>query len=263
MNRNKFIGIFLLFLFPLFQLTSAAGNNKLGKKLNLDIVFIGNSITYGANLENPKQDAPPVIASEILRKKPDINSVQFSNQGRSGFTTVDYLPGSETFGEVVKATNLLHTSSSHALVFSIKLGTNDSAIQGPNGAPVSKNDYQKNMKSIVDELLRQFPAARVVLQQPTWYSPNTYNGSKYLAEGLARLQSYFPELKSLVKSYSKTHPNQVFMGDQKGFDYFRKNYLTDLVAEKGQQGTFYLHPNPKGAAQLGSFWADSIYKILK
>ena len=206
---------------------------------------------------------PPVIASEILRKKPGIRSVQFSNQGRSGFTTLDYLPESETFAEVLKATKLLHTSPSHALIFSIKLGTNDSAIQGPNGAPVSKEDYQKNMKLIVDELLRKFPDSKVVLQQPIWYSTNTYNGSKYLAEGLARLQSYFPELKSLVKSYSKTHPNQVFMGDQKGFNYFRKNYLTDLVPEKGQQGTFYLHPNPKGAAQLASFWAGAIYKILE
>lgn len=262
MNRFKISGIFFLCLITLFQLTGTA-KESIGKKLDLDIVFIGNSITYGANLENPKQDAPPVVASEILQKKSGISSVQFSNQGRSGFTTVNYLPDSPTFAEVVQATKLLHTNADHMLIFSIKLGTNDSAISGPKGAPVSKEDYRKNMKAIIDELLRQFPTARVVIQQPIWYSTNTYNRSKYLAEGLARLQSYFPELKSLVKSYSSTHRNQVFMGDQKGFNYFRKSYLTDLVAEKGQQGTFYLHPNPKGAAQLGSFWADAIYKVVK
>ena len=262
MNRFKILGIFFFCLITLFQLTATAKNPN-DKKLDLDIVFIGNSITYGANLENPKQDAPPVIASEILRKKTGIESVQFSNQGRSGFTTVNYLPDSPTFAEVIQATKLLHTNSEHTLIFSIKLGTNDSAISGPQGAPVSKEDYRKNMKAIIDELLRQFPDAKVVLQQPIWYSTNTYNRSKYLAEGLARLQSYFPELEALVKSYSATNKNQVFMGDQKGFNYFRKNYLTDLVAEKGQQGTFYLHPNPKGAAQLASFWAEAIYKILK
>ncbi len=53
------------------------------------------------------------------------------------------------------------------------------------------------------------------------------------------------------------------MGDLKGFNYFRKNYLTDLVAEKGQQGTFYLHPNKKGAAQLGKYWAEAIFHIVK
>jgi lysophospholipase L1-like esterase len=262
MNRNKLSGFFFLCLITLFQLTVSAKNPK-GQKLDLDIVFIGNSITYGANLENPKQDAPPVVVSEILRKKTGINSVQFSNQGRSGFTTLNYLPDSPAFAEVIQATKLLYANPEHTLVFSIKLGTNDSAISGPKGAPVSKEDYRKNMKTIIDELLRQFPDAKVILQQPIWYSTNTYNRSKYLAEGLARLQSYFPELKSLVKSYSATNKNQVFMGDQKGFSYFRKNYLTDLVAEKGQQGTFYLHPNPKGAAQLGSFWAEAIYKILK
>lgn len=262
MNRFKISGIFLLSLISLFQLTGTAKNTN-GKKLDLDIVFIGNSITYGANLENPMQDAPPVIASEILRKKIGINSVQFSNQGRSGFTTVNYLPDSPTFAEVVQATKLLHTNPENTLIFSIKLGTNDSAISGPKGAPVTKEDYCNNMKAIIDELLRQFPTAKVVLQQPIWYSTNTYNRSKYLAEGLARLQSYFPELKSLIISYSSTHKNQVFMGDQKGFNYFKENYLTDLVAEKGQQGTFYLHPNPKGAAQLGNFWAEAIYKAVR
>jgi len=260
---NLITKFFLLFLIPFFLISGSERDNKSDKNLDLDIVFIGNSITYGANLENPKQDAPPVIASEILRKKSGINSVQFSNQGRSGYTTVNYLPDSPTFKEVIQATKLLYTNPEHILIFSIKIGTNDSAISGPKGSPVSKEDYRKNMNSIIDELLQQFPNSKVVIQQPIWYSPNTYNRSKYLAEGLARLQSYFPELESLVNSYSATNKNQVFIGDQTGFNYFRKNYLTDLVAEEGQQGTFYLHPNPKGAAKLAEFWAESIYKALK
>jgi len=263
MMRNKLFGIFLLLLFPFFLKASTANNRNSGKSLDLDIVFIGNSITHGANLDNPLQDAPPVIASEYLRKKTGVNSVSFSNQGRSGFTTVNYLPGSPTFTEVIQATSQLHNNPQHILVFSIKLGTNDSAIEGPLGAPVSKEAYGKNMKAIVDELIKQFPDSKIVLQQPIWYSPNTQNGAKYLADGLARLESYFPELKSLVKSYSVTHPDQVFMGDQKGFNYFRQNYLTDLVPENGRQGVFYLHPNKKGAAELGRFWADAIYGVVK
>ena len=137
MTRTYLFGIFLLILFPLFYFSSAAENNKSGIKLDLDIVYIGNSITYGANLENPKKDAPPVIASEILRKMTGINSVSFSNQGRSGFTTVNYLPSSATFAEVIQATRQLHTNPKHILIFSIKLGTNDSAMKGPLGAPRS------------------------------------------------------------------------------------------------------------------------------
>lgn len=252
--------LFLFVILVVLIYPSCMAKNKTTeqKKLDLDVVFIGNSITYGANLENPMQEAPPVIASEFLRKSKGVNSVTFSNQGRSGFTTLNYLPSSNTFTEVVQATRLLHSNLNHTLIFSIMLGTNDSAMEGTLGAPVSKEDYRKNMNAIIDELLKQFPDSRIVLQQPIWYSPNTYNGAKYLAEGLERLQSYFPELESIVKNYSETHKFQVFMGNQKGFDYFRKNYLTDLVPEEGNQGTFYLHPNKKGAAKLARFWAESI-----
>ena len=262
MKRIQLFVILVISLSCFFQLTSIAKNN-VRKNIDLDLVFIGNSITYGANLENPKQDAPPVIASEYLRNKSGINSVQFSNQGRGGFTTVNYLPKSETLNEVIRATRDLHAESSHRLIFSIMLGTNDSAISGPKGAPVSKEDYRKNMAAIIDELLQNFPDATIVIQQPTWYSTNTYNNSKYLAEGLARLQSYFPELKSLVKSYSTAHKKQVYMGDQQAYEYFRENYLKDLTPENGKQGTFYLHPNKQGAAKLARFWGDAIYKVVE
>jgi len=40
------------------------------------------------------------------------------------------------------------------------------------------------------------------------------------------------------------------MGDTKAFDYFRDNYLTDLIPESGNAGTFYLHPNKKEPRHL-------------
>jgi len=263
MKRISLFGIFLFCFSILLQVPGTANAKNSAKNVDLDIVFIGNSITYGANLDNPKLDAPPVNASEDLQKMKGILSVSFSNQGRSGYTTVDYLPSSPTFAEVVQAARQLHQNADHLLIFSIKLGTNDSAIEGPKGAPVSKEAYRQNMKAIVDELLRLFPDSKIVLQQPIWYSPNTQNGAKYLAEGLTRLQSYFPELQSLVKSYSNTHKNQISLGDQKAFDYFRLNYLTELTPEEGKKGTFYLHPNKKGASRLAEFWANSIYKLVR
>ena len=61
-----------------------------------------------------------------------------------------------------------------------------------------------------------------------------------------RLQSYYPELQALVLDYSKHFPGQVFMGDTDGFDYFKTHYKNELFPEKGNAGTFYLHPNRKG-----------------
>ena len=57
------------------------------EKKNLNIVFIGNSITQGALLENPRHEAPPVKAALYLRRQPSVGTVRYSNQGVSGSTT--------------------------------------------------------------------------------------------------------------------------------------------------------------------------------
>jgi lysophospholipase L1-like esterase len=233
------------------------------KKYDLDIVYIGNSITEGGQHEKPEVEAPPATASDYLRHKTGVNSVTFSNQGRSGYTTVDYLPSDGgALTEVITAANSLHNDKSRLLIFSISLGTNDSAEKGPNGSPVSPDNYQKNIEAISEKLLSVFPDCKIILQQPIWYSPNTYNSSEYMAKGLARLQTYFPILKAVVKKYSETNPGHLFTGDLTGFNYFRKNYLTDLLPESGNAGTFYLHPNTKGSAVLGSLWGEAIYNRI-
>lgn len=235
---------------------------KPANKPDLNIVFIGDSITQGVQLADPGNEAPPATTVTYLQKQKNLGTVNFSNQGHSGYTTLDFLPGTGTFTKVEEAANGF-TDKNALLIFSIKLGTNDSAIQGPHGAPVSPEDYRKNLKTIADKLLADFPKAVIIFQHPLWYSPNTHNGAKYLQEGLTRLQSYVPVIDSLVNSYSLTNPKQVFVGDTKAFGYFEKNHLTDLIPENGKQGTFYLHPNKKGAAALGVFWAKAINKIVK
>jgi len=247
-------------LLAAFYFLSASAQSE-GK--NLDIVFIGNSITQGVQLDNPNESAPPAFANAHIRSLEGITSSRFLNRGKSGYTTINFLPwGDGEFSKVVAATKEFHTDNTRLLVFSISLGTNDSAEEGPRGAPLSPEQYIINIKAITDQLLKDFPGSKVVLQQPIWYSTTTYNRSRYLSAGLARLQSYFPELKKLVSLYSQTNPGQVLMGDTKAFDYFKANHLTDLIPEKGNAGTFYLHPNKKGAEALGKFWAEGIHYAL-
>lgn len=257
MKRLKFLFTAVL----IFLLLSSSNGQIINR--NLDIVYIGNSITQGVQLGDPAEEAPPAFATKYIRTKEGIESARFLNRGRSGFTTVNFLPTSD--GELSKAISAVkefHTDISRMLVFSIMLGTNDSAEEGPRGSPVYPEEYHFNMKAITDKLLAEFPGCNVVYQQPIWYSPTTYNRSRYLKAGLERLQSYFPELKSLVEEYSTANPGQVFMGDTKAFDYFMGNYPTDLIPEQGNAGTFYLHPNKKGAEALGKFWGDGIYEVL-
>ena len=251
----------VLFLFAFSQLKMY--DQPTDKKKELDIVYIGNSITQGVQLENPQDESPPAASSKYLMHKPGVGKVDFINLGRSGYTTIDFLPSSNgALAEVITAASQLHNDNQRLLIFTISLGTNDSAEEGPNGSPVEPAAYQNNLKSIADRLLTDFPECKIVLLQPIWYSPNTYNNSRYMDEGLARLQSYFPELQSLVAKYSHTNPGHVFLGDLKGFAYFRNNYLTDLIPESGNAGTFYLHPNKKGSAVLGKLWGEAIYQSI-
>lgn len=225
----------------------------------IDIIYIGDSITAGAGLVD-SLDCPPAIADNDLRKL-GIDVAGSSNQGYSGYTTLDFMPNTTAFKNVEAAADKLKNNEA-TLVFSIMLGTNDSAIQGPNGSPVTKEQYYENLKIITDQLLKDYPSCTVVIHRQLWYSPNTYNGSKYLQEGLDRLQSYYSQVKRLVSWYSNTENGRVFLGDTKAYRFFSKNYQATLQPESGHEGTFYLHPNKIGAVALAGFWSKAIYKVV-
>lgn len=148
---------------------------------NLHVVFIGNSITQGVQLKDAKHEAPPAQAALFLQEHIK-GTVEFRNCGRSGRTTLNFLPVTNTeFPKVLAAADEL-ASKKGVLLFSVMLGTNDSAVRGPLGAPVHPVSYYTNVQAIVDALLDRYPKALVVLHRPTWYSPNTYNSSTYLAK---------------------------------------------------------------------------------
>ena len=225
---------------------------------SIGIVFIGNSITYGALLSSPSAQAPPVIAQRLLAEQTG-KAVKAYNCGHSGSTTVDWLPGTNFLNEAITAANALHRYGS--LWFSIMLGTNDSAESGPNGSPVSTSTYRLNLMRIISTLMAQFPEAKILLNYPIWYSPNTHNGALYKEKGLARLQSYHPIIDNVVNFYQDAG-KPVYHGNKEAYTFFENNnaYFTP---EAGNSGTFYLHPNQQGAAKLADFWANSIISILE
>jgi len=256
----KKVSLLFPVVFIFFSVSSSFG--QLNTR-NLDIVYIGNSITQGVQLGDPAEEAPPAFATKYIRTLKGVESARFLNRGKSGYTTVNFLPTPDgELSKIITAVKEFHADNSRLLVFSIMLGTNDSAEEGPLGSPLYPEEFHFNIKAITDKLLTEFPGCKVVYQKPVWYSPTTYNRSRYLKAGLERLQSYFPELRSLVAEYSKTHTGRLQMGDTLAFAYFRDNYLTDLIPESGNAGTFYLHPNRKGAEALGKFWGDGIYEAL-
>jgi len=251
-----------LLAYPAIVLLLLLSSFAFDKQENINIVFIGDSITHGTMA---KDQSPVIYAGNYLEQKQLFKKVQVSNQGVSGFTTVDFLPATnKAYPKVKAAADEFYRDSTAQLVFSIMLGTNDSAIRGPTGSPVSAANYRANLTTIADSLLAAYPRSKIVLNYPIWYSNNTHNsGAAYLEEGQLRLKSYWPEIDAVVKAFKNSHPRHVFKGDRKAYQYFEDNYKTDLKPEKGLDGIFYLHPNKPGDMALGGFWAKAIASAVK
>ncbi|WGQ09133.1 GDSL-type esterase/lipase family protein [Pedobacter gandavensis] len=244
-------------LLLLVVLTSFSGK----KEHQINIVFIGDSITEGGALADPKTEATPLHVAELLRQRKDISAVNISNKGFSGHTTVDFLPKNNIdFPKVVQAANSFAQDKTALLLFSIMLGTNDSAMFGPNGAPVQAAQYKDNLNRLINALMEKYPQAKFVLQYPLWYSPNTHNNAGYMQEGLDRLNSYFPQIETLFAEYKLSHPNKVYLGSKDVFSFFQQHHKKMFKPEDGKYGVFYLHPNAEGAKALAEFWVKGIIK---
>lgn len=185
-------------------------------------------------------------------------TVNVLNQGYVGYTALGI--SRQIHGIEKQVTPFLAAHPGGSTVFSIMLGTNDSANSGPAGCPTAAADYRANLKAVVDELLTQYPSAKVFLNCPIFYSPNTVKKGSRLWRFIRRgsLKGLFPGNQRIGDRLRRVASESGLCRRHEAYDYFAKNYLTDIAPEHGLQGTFYLHPNAKGAASLGKFWADAI-----
>jgi lysophospholipase L1-like esterase len=250
---KRLLSLLLIALFALSYQTQAANKIK-----TCNVIYIGNSITARAGHKESLKSAPPVISAQILEKKLG-KDVNFRNCGRSGATTLDFVPShNRDFKRVEKAIKEIQDISQEPIIFSIMLGTNDSASTRCYGAPASNAQYKKNLMDLISRLRKMAPGAIFVLQRPIWYSPNTYNGAMYLTAGLKRVTDYANVLLEIAQQ-----EKDVFVGDYEAFDFFKQHYRRYMFAENGNAGVFFLHPNEDGAKELAKFWSKGIISALK
>lgn len=222
---------------------------------DINLLFIGNSITAGATLSDRAKQAPPIVCGQLVQEATGMTTNVY-NGGHSGITTLGFLPGRNDFTRLLAAAKDYQRNKGNRIYVSIMLGTNDSACSGTEGAPVSPDTYADNIRKIIDTLIDSIPGCKIVLNYPIWYSPSTYNGAKYLQEGLDRLHSYYPKLDAIVEAYS-----QVYAGNRNVWEFFENN-LELFRREKGNAGDFYLHPNQLGAQRLAEIWARSLLELI-
>jgi lysophospholipase L1-like esterase len=243
----------------------------------MNIVFVGDSITYGAGVSNAgtvNSPTMPYFCITKLKRLLGIRSIYGSNNGVSGYTLTDWAPAGSTYAGAKSAMTTLVTANLAALpIFSIMLGTNDSASSGTNNSPAgaeSVSVYTPKLQALVTQMLADFPACKVFIHLPPWYSPNTQNSSVYLQAGLSVMVSYRAATSTVVAGYAATNPGQVFLGDTYAFQYFAQNYQAELQPDtSGPNGTFYLHPAGTagsngliGTQSLGEMHAQAIAGAL-
>jgi lysophospholipase L1-like esterase len=237
-----------------------------------NIVFIGNSITYGALHKNRDVTAPPVQCGLWLSQQEGIDTVYISNGGRSGRTTYHFLPnaadvipaGDKTFFSdiVSRANQLVKAHPGLPLVFSIMLGTNDS-VERKHNSHTTPDNYINNLCTIIDSLLTLWPDAHVVLNKPIWYYPDyqTKGGSIASKKSLKLLDTYYDCFAKIV---ARCKAGQVHIGDHEAYGYFKKHYKSDVFEEKDARGkSYWLHPNEQGAKQLAAYWGKAILPVIK
>ena len=256
-NRRQSAGGLLLSL-GRFQIYEAyeGDADPIDPKENINLLFIGNSITAGATLSNASTQAPPIVCRSLIEEATGVTTNVY-NGGHSGITTWGYLPGRDDFTRIVSNAKAFRKSNGGLIYISIMLGTNDSACTTTEGAPVSPDTYENNLRTIINKLIESVPDCRILLNYPIWYSPSTYNGAKYLQEGLDRLHSYYPVLDAIIEEYP-----QVYAGNRGVWEYFENNFAL-FTRESGNAGYFYLHPNVNGARRLAEIWAKSLLQIIE
>lgn len=245
--------------------------NATAQERSFNVVFIGNSITYGAKHQQRELTAPPAQCARWLSAQEGIDTVYFENCGRSGRTTYHFLPDKEAvipagdktyFSDVVaKASELMKTNPGLPLLFSIMLGTNDS-VERPKNKHTTPEDYAKNLCSIIDSLLNLWPEAHVVLNKPIYYTPDyhTKGGSIASKKSLRLIGDYYNMFESVVNNCK---PGHVHIGDSDAYKYFKKNWRTDVFEEKDARGkSYWLHPNEQGAVRLAEFWGKALLPVM-
>lgn len=226
-----------------------------------NIVFVGNSITYGAKHVKPQKTAPPMACKRFLQSQEGFGEVFVKNCGRNGKETKDFLPRPKSYFGLVRssARELMEAHPDGKLVFCIMLGTNDS--HGKAGKPgKTPEKFGKNLRLIIDSLQANFPDAYFVLNRSPYFSApfETKGGSQFTENSLQLLKQYLGVAKEIVKENPR-----VFMGDEDAYDFFEKNYKEMMFEEEGNNCTYFLHPNEQGAKQLGEYWGKALLRVTQ
>jgi len=239
----------------LFGGMGCVGFPRTPRPRNLNIVFIGDSITSGYLMKFPERDAPPVYAAAWLKGQLGVTNVLFRNCGKPAYRTDQFLPDqvNSAWGGVKQAGES-YRNVPGTLIFSVMLGANDSAGNGDTERH-SPARFKADMKRLVEALRGSFPESVVVIHHPTGYTKAPGTNPEYLAR-------YKQAINSLVGEVAGAHSGRVFLGDVSAWAFFDANMETHWFKETRCGVPYYVHPNELGAGVIGGLWGKAILQAV-
>ena len=214
------------------DVTLAEGDLIYRKKIvatSLAIGYIGDSIT----IDNPGSGAPPAVTDTNLST--DGLTISGANQGVSGTSTSDWLPGSTNLTSAKSA----FVSAGVRLVH-VMLGTNDARVAVRNSAAT----YQANLQRIVSDLVGS--GFLVAISYPPYAVPGSNGGDQDATANTLRV-AYQAMINQIVNG------RDVFLASTSAYAYFAANagQLSDGI-----------HPTTAGVTALAQLWANGLTPLV-
>lgn len=238
MTGNSRLSIFITLLLNLISFSVIVGG-LTKKKEKIAVSCIGDSITFGARLDDPKYDSYPAQLQMMLGDEYHVVNLGIGSCAliRKGKPTV--------WNELSKIKEV------HADMVVISLGTNDTCGMGVCGDRKFweyKDDYLADYKDLIDTL-RTFPSKpRIWICAPSPMVLETPGLSSSRLEGLTLRKPRLLELINLVKKVAK-EKKVGFIGLNTTLDH-----KPELLTKRDG-----VHPNKAGYRVI----AELVYQQIK
>jgi acyl-CoA thioesterase-1 len=232
----KFSTIILRLAFILFCFL----NPLIIRAQNLRIACIGNSITFGARLDNPNNESYPAVLSEMLKAN-DYRNYEIKNFGIGGATILRF--GTPNLWPLIDSLQNFKPD-----IVIIKAGTNET-VGIPRLNWENINEFEKDYSDYISLIRKINPDCRIVICSPLDMVIQTEDLSPERITDLNGRRPRIWELRKRIKKIASAE-NTYFLDLTSPF----KGKANLMTKKDG------VHPNKDGYVYLASLVYDYLVK---
>ena len=230
----------MLRLLSCFLIMMSAASCGYSQHSKLKIACIGNSITFGARVDNPSADSYPAVLSKTLKSK-GYSNYEVLNFGIGGATMLRY--GKPNLWRLLDSIKMYKPD-----IMLIKAGTNET-VSEPLFNWEQMKDFEADYNLFIDSVKKMIPNCVIILCSPLDMVINTPELSKDRFDNLTLRRPRIWELRTRVSKIAAAA----------GLHFLD---LTPSFTNKPEYITIKdgVHPNLKGYDFLGRYVAEYLIR---